>query len=108
MARCGTSLLSAIVSILHSWVLIIIIKSIIIIIIITIIVLGDQGVQIFAAEHEAVVGDQGEERGGPLARGQQQALSRLQEHDLDTSSGRVVISYTPNREMLIISFISDI
>ena len=85
MARCGTSLLSAIVSILHSWVLIIIIKSIIIIIIITIIVLGDQGVQIFAAEDCAVVGDQGEERGGPLPRGQQQTLSRLQEHDLDSS-----------------------
>ena len=83
MARCGTSLLSAIVSILHSWVLIIIVKSIIIII--TLIVLGDQGVEIFAAEHEAVVGDQGEERGCPLPRGQQQALSRLQEHDLDTS-----------------------
>ena len=87
MARCGTSLLSAIVSILHSWVLIIIIKSIIIIIIIiTIIVLGDQGVQIFAAEDCAVVGDQGEERGCPLPRGQQQALSRLQEHDLDTNT----------------------
>ena len=84
MARCGTSLLSAIVSILHSWVLIIIIKSIIIIII-TIIVLGEEGVQIFAAEDCAVVGNQGEERGGPLPRGQQQALSRLQEHDLDTS-----------------------